>query len=312
MPDLAAAVAAGEHAVFHGPPADALPGLDRAIEQAAAQGRAAELAILGWLRGVALGACGRYGEGLDLLEALLAVPTVTARDRLVIALVAAASASLHRQLGLHARARELDERGRQAAEPLGPSATEALLDCLVGLAADAVGLDDAQGAVAGVARAEVVAAERGDAAGWRPRCRLEWVRAETALLTGDPAAAEAAAVRALQLAEDAAAPRHQAKSLLFLGVAEATRRDDQEASTRAVTTLRRSAALAESLGALPLVWPARAVLGALLAGTDPAASREQLEEARSAVRVIAERLPPGLRDPWLARPDLAALLTGGP
>lgn len=309
MPDLAAAVAAGEHAVFHGPPAAALPGLDRATEQAAEQGRVAELAVLGWLRGVALGACGRYGEGLDVLEALLAVPTGTARGRLVIALAAAASASLHRQLGLHARARELDEHGRQAAEPLGPPATEALLDCLVGLAADAVGLDDAQGAVAGVARAAVVAAERGDAAGWRPRCRLEWVRAETALLTGDPVAADAAATRALHLAEGAPAPRHQAKSLLFLGVAQATLPD---AAEQAVATLRHAAELAESLGALPLVWPARAVLGALLAGTDPAASTEQLEAARTAVGAIAERLAPALRDPWLARPDLAALLTGGP
>lgn len=309
MPDLAACVAAAERAVFHGPPGSALPVLAEAAELATGENGSAAVAVLTWLRGVALGACGRYAEALSTLDALLAGPAATARGRLALALAAAASGSVHRQLGLHAEARTLDERGRAAVESLGPPATEALLDCLVGLAADAVGLDDATGAAAEIVRAEAVVAEREAATGWRPRCRLDWVRAETALLTGDAAVAVAAASRALATAQDAEAPRHVAKSLLFLGVAQSTLGSAGSAA-QAAATLRRAATLAESLGTLPLVWPARAVLGALVAGQDPGESAASLDAARAAVRALADNLPAALRDPWLARPDLSALLAG--
>ena len=79
--------------------------------------------------------------------------------------------------------------------------------------------------------------------------------------------------------------------------------DDDEAAT----TLRRAATLAESLDTLPLVWPARAVLGALQQAADPLESARSLAAARSAVLGIASDLPPGVRDSWLARPDVAAL-----
>jgi hypothetical protein len=102
-------------------------------------------------------------------------------------------------------------------------------------------------------------------------------------------------------AEGALAPRHVAKGLLFLGVAQVQAGDEE-----APTTLRRAATLAESLEALPLVWPARAVLGALLGDDDPESARS-LAAARSAVLGIAADLPPGVRDSWLARPDVAAL-----
>jgi hypothetical protein len=96
-----------------------------------------------------------------------------------------------------------------------------------------------------------------------------------------------------------------AKGLLYLGLAQVSG-DDADA----VQTLRRAATLAESLGTVPLVWPARALLGALLADEDRAESDRSLAAARSAVLSIAGDLPPGVRAEWLARPDIGALLEG--
>jgi hypothetical protein len=123
----------------------------------------------------------------------------------------------------------------------------------------------------------------------------------------EDAVEEAAA--AVQRAEDARAPRHVAKGLLLLGLAQVSLGEDE-----AVATLRRSATFAESLGTLPLVWPSRALLGALLseslAAADQAESARSLAAARSAVLAIAGDLPPGVRAEWLGRPDVTALLEG--
>jgi hypothetical protein len=94
-----------------------------------------------------------------------------------------------------------------------------------------------------------------------------------------------------------------AKSLLFQGVAQI-----QSGDVTGAAALRRSATLAEGLGALPLVWPSRALLGALLADTDPGESATSLGAARSAVLTIAGDLPDGMREDWLARDEIAALL----
>ena len=126
----------------------------------------------------------------------------------------------------------------------------------------------------------------------------------SALLAGDPAQARAAAERALDAAEAASAPRHVAKSLLFAGVA-ATSHGQQAA---AVDLLARAAVLAEGLGARPLVWPSRGLLGALLAGSSPTESERSLEAARTVIRGIAADLPPLLAAEWLARRDIRALL----
>ena len=86
------------------------------------------------------------------------------------------------------------------------------------------------------------------------------------------------------------------------------RRSRAATSTRPRTSLRRAATLAESLGSLPLVWPARAVLGALVAPTAPAESAAALASARNVVLQIADDLPGPFAEDWLARPDVAALL----
>jgi hypothetical protein len=96
-----------------------------------------------------------------------------------------------------------------------------------------------------------------------------------------------------------------AKGLLFQGVAEVS-----GGVPDAPGTLRRAATLAEGLAALPVVWQARALLGALLAGSAPEESARSLAAARSAVLTMAGDLPPDLREDWLARPNVSALLEG--
>ena len=79
--------------------------------------------------------------------------------------------------------------------------------------------------------------------------------------------------------------------------------------TDAAVSLRRAAGLAESLGAVPLVWPARAVLGALIGSSAPEEGAKALDSARSVVRQIAADLPEPYARDFLARQDIVALLT---
>jgi len=118
------------------------------------------------------------------------------------------------------------------------------------------------------------------------------------------------ATAAVDRAEGARAPRHVAKGLLILGIALVSGGSGTDGEGDAATTLRRAATLAESLGTTPLVWPARALLGALVAEADPAESARSLAAARTAVLALAGDLPPGVRAEWLGRPDVAALLAG--
>jgi hypothetical protein len=133
------------------------------------------------------------------------------------------------------------------------------------------------------------------------------VRAEISLLEGQPAAAVRAAQAALALSERSGAPRHTAKSLLFLGVSQL----QEGLLPEGASALRRAGQLAEGLGALPLVWPSRAMLGALVADTDPGESARAFASARSAVLALAEDLSEELRAQWLARPDITGLLGTG-
>ena len=302
-PDLPSLLASGEHAAFHGKPAAAVSSLEQAVVLAQSQGLVAEMAAAAWLLGVALGAGGRYGGALTVLSPLVeagAAEGAPAERRLFGALSGATIASIHRQLGRHAVAREADRRALELTDGTG----EAAFDALLGLASDAVGLDEGDEAVERLSQAEAVLPGRGDE-WWRQRVRLGWARAEVALLEGRTEDAAAHATEAVQRAEDNRAPRHVSKGLLLLGLAQVSNGDEE-----AVTSLRRSATFAESLGCLPLVWPSRALLGALVADTDRAESDKSLATARSAVLEIAKDLPPGVRAEWLARPDVQALLEG--
>ncbi|MCU1692403.1 MAG: hypothetical protein JWM64_1494 [Frankiales bacterium] len=301
--DLATLLATGEHAAFHGQPAAATAALEQAVVLAQSQGRSAEVAAAAWLLGVALGAGGRYGAALSVLSPLVESGSqdgAAPERRLFGALASATVASVHRQLGRHAVAREADLTALALSEGQG----EAGFDALLGLASDAVGLEDVNEAARRLAEAEAVLPERADE-WWRQRVRRDWVRAEVALMEGRVDDAAVFAEAAVDGAEAARAPRHVAKGLLILGLAQVSAGDDEAAAT-----LRRAATLAESLGTLPLVWPARGLLGALVADDDPAESDRSLTAARTAVHAIAADLPPGVRAEWLSRPDVAALLEG--
>jgi hypothetical protein len=303
--DLATLLATGEHAAFHGKPAAAVGALEQAVVLAQSQGRGAEVAAAAWLLGVALGAGGRYGGALTVLSPLVDAGRADGagpEHRLFGALASSTIASVHRQLGRHAVAREADLIARSLAD----DSPEAVFDAELGLASDAVGLEDGEAAAEHLDAARALVPDRADE-WWRQRVRLGWVEAEVAMLEGRADDAAAAALVAVERAEQARAPRHVAKGLLILGLAQVS-----AASDEATGTLRRAATLAESLGTVPLVWPARALLGALLAdeGDSSDESARSLASARSAVLAVAGDLPPGVRTEWLARPDVAALLEG--
>ncbi len=299
--DLASLLAAGERAVFHGPPAAAVPDLESAVVMAQREGRHAEVTAAVWLLGVALSASGRYGGALRVLAPLLDTAAQTSPEtRLFASLAAATAASVHRGLGRHERARELDEAGLAAAVGMN----EAVFDTTLGLAIDAVGLGDLDGARQRLGEAEALVADH-DEEWWRQRVRFDWTRAEVALLAEDPDEALIAATASVERAESARAPRHVAKGLLFQGVAEV-----QAGAPDPAGTLRRAATLAEGLVALPVAWQARALLGALLVGAAGDEGSRSLAAARSAVLTMAADLTAEMREEWLAQPNVSALLEG--
>ena len=299
--DLAALLAAGERAAFHGRPASGVTALELAFEQARAEGKGAEATAAAWLLGVCLEGAGRFGGALSVLEPLVgAGDSEVPERRLFAALAATTSAGVRRQLGQLSEARRLDE----SALLYGDGAPEAVFEATIGLAADAVASDDVVAASSYLTRARDIASDRGD--WWQQRVRMAWTEAEIVLVTGDPERAAQVLLGAVQLAEGSGAPRHVARTLLLLGVAHVQAAD----LAAAESTLRRSATLADGLGALPTLWPARALLGTLLEGTSPAEAASSLSAARGAVIAIADDLPDDLRTVWLDRPDVAALLGG--
>ena len=301
--DLASLLAAGERAAFHGPPGAAVSDLEKAVVLAQREGRRAEVTAAAWLLGVALSAGGRYGGALRVLMPLVQAGESgdsAAETRLFAALAAATAASVQRGLGRHEQARALDQRGLVLAE----GQAEALFDAWLGLVSDAVGMQDATAAQSALQEAEGLVASH-DEGWWRQRVRLGWAKAEVALLEDQPEEAAVLAAASVEEAERARAPRHVSKGLLFQGVAELS-----AGSPEAPATLRRAATLAEGLSALPVVWQARALLGALVAGSAPEESARSLAAARSAVLAMAADLPPDLREDWLARPNVSALLEG--
>lgn len=275
--------------------------LQQAVVEGHAHGRDAEAAMAAWLLGVCLAATGRWGSALTVLEALRVDPEssqdVAPEQKLVASLAASTTASVHRQIGRHDVARAYDEQALTWAD----GSDEAAFDAYVGLASDSVGSGDPDSAREAFAAAQRLSVGRSD--WWRQLVRLDWAAAEIALLTGDADEAAMRASAALARAEASGAPRHVAKSLLFLGVALLERGDVGEATG----TLRRASSLAESLGTLPVAWPAQALLGALTLATEPEAALQSMAGARACIDTIAADLPDDLRQVWRERDDVAAL-----
>lgn len=259
-----------------------------------------------WLLGVCLSASGRWGSALTVLRPLLLredadLDGVGLERRLVGSLAASTSAGVLRQVGDADQARTLDV----AAERLAGASDEARFDALLGRAADALGEADLGAAAVALGQADALTGARAD--WWRQRVRLDWGRAELALQQGRADEAALRSSAALARAEASGAPRHVAKSLLLLGAALVQGGDLDEA----VATLKRCVTLAEPLALLPVLWSARALVGALTLDADPVAAEAVLSQARADVQALADDLPDAspdsLRARWLARDDVAAL-----
>jgi hypothetical protein len=210
-----------------------------------------------WLAAVTLGGQGRYAAAAATLRDL-----VTGPDPLFAALACATMAAHLRQLGGHEDARRLDAAAlsrlpsRSEPDPDGVDHTGALVDALLGLAADAIGL----GRVTEAARLHAAAvAAAGDQRVWRVTVRIEWVATEVALAAGRFAAAVPPAERALAAARAARAVRHTVKSTMMLGaVLTAGGTPDGRRRARGLLTEALTASL--TWGMFSLAWPSASLL----------------------------------------------------
>ena len=204
-----------------------------------------------WLRAVAAGGQGRYAIArADLAELVRRRPAGG-----LASLALSTQGSFLRPQGSHLQARGWDGTALARA---GQNA-EAVVDALVGLAADALGVGRLAAAAALLERAEEAHARTDDPPP-RLAIRLAWVRAELAMAAGDGVAARGFAQFGVELAAKAAPDlrRHQVKSDVVLAAALCSA-GDLPASRRVADT-----ALADSEGAglVPLRW----AVACLLAG----------------------------------------------
>lgn len=107
-----------------------------------------------------------------------------------------------RQMQEHRAATAWDRRAQA-------SSGQAVVDGLIGEAADWVGLGRPADAASRLAEARTLAAT------WRDHVRVGWVSTEIALLRGDTPAAVSSAQSSLRQSEEANSPRHIVKSELF-------------------------------------------------------------------------------------------------
>lgn len=244
-----------------------------------------------WWRAVALGGQGRYAAARAELRRLQ-------RDRntppAVLSSAYSTEASLLRQLGRHRIAARYDGHalavvGMRSSDD-GAEAHEvvaARCDALTGLAADALGqgrlavsrmlLDRCSRSLDRVSpNREPLGAEAGDTAGRctrRPRIRLSWVRAETALAGADFGSALRYAEQAVAEAATFGSVRHAIKSDLIRAAALTGGDDVKPALAAAEDVLRRST----EHGLLPLAWASAMLLEALGGGTEAEHARRACE-----------------------------------
>ncbi|MBE1547675.1 tetratricopeptide (TPR) repeat protein [Mycobacterium sp. OAS707] len=189
-----------------------------------------------WLRAVAAGGQGRYGNAIADLDELCR----TQHRGPLASLAHSTRASFLRQLGWHDRARGWDGR----ALALAGSDQEAGADALIGLAADALGV--------GRLAASAVALQRagGLVSGSRLPVRLAWVSAELAMACGEGARAVGHAERAVELAEALGSARHAVKSEVVRAAALCSAGELDASREVADAALQDT----ERLGIIPLRW----------------------------------------------------------
>ena len=295
--ELEELLAAGERAAFHGRPADGCAPLKQAIVLASELDDEVSVVAATWLLGVCFGASGLYGSAMAVLGPLAADAAGAHGGSVFGSLAASTLASVNRQLGRHSEALEIDDY----ALVLAGDSAEAQFDARLGRAADLIGMGDADGASSEFDLIDALIPGRPD--WWRQRVRRHWLETEFALLQNQAQVAVEASARAVEAAEAVDAPRHVSKGLLFHGVS-LVQVDDH---SRAADVLRRSATLADQVGALPLLWASRGVLGALIEHERPAEAVAAFRSARETIEVIVLDLPDSYADDLLKRPDIAAL-----
>lgn len=242
-----------------------------------------------WSDAVEWGGVGHTARACSLLDDVDRIARV-ADDGVLASLSGSTRASLLRQAGRHRLAARLD--GRALSRIGGPRSVEdpharaAVLDAVVGLAADHLGQLHLTASRNLLRRARrcVVPGDPDWFAGRRPRLRIEWVSAELSMYSGEPDEACAHADAALTLAAGPDVPhRHQVKTSLIAAAAAATAGRSAEASQRAAQV---SAAAAEH-GLLPLAWAS----SALRTGLNPSDVALAADLARQRAELIRRGVP---------------------
>nr|WP_296777644.1 hypothetical protein [Rhodococcus sp. (in: high G+C Gram-positive bacteria)] len=214
-----------------------------------------------WLRAVALGGQGHYSLARAELDVAERGGAVTRERR---SLMASTTASWLRQMGEHRRAAGFDGA---AIALVGTGVTgesalvaEARCDALTGLGADALGIGSFGAAAAALNRCEALLGEDPHTSRlWRQRLRLQWVRAELAMFTGDGATALRHALAARELATDTVSLRHITKTELIVAAALSSVGRVDESRDDAYRVLD---ACSEH-GLIPLKWAAAMLLNGL-------------------------------------------------
>ncbi|GAB2565698.1 hypothetical protein [Nocardia heshunensis] len=259
-----------------------------------------------WLRAVALGGVGHYAAARTELARARRATT----DPALLSLTHSTEGSLLRQLGWHSHAAVADGRAAALVLPVEcdiahvPAVAaaerrhaEAVCDALTGLAADALGTLRPALAARMLNRCQNyldIHLPGGDSA-WRPRLRLHWVSAETALaapgagLITAPADDRTAAARqapalahaqaAVALAEQSPSRRHLVKSRLLLAAAHAAAGDLDRSRTLAIEVDRDC----REHELLPLRW----ACAMLRSGVEP--DGDGIEAAARCARLLATR-----------------------
>lgn len=287
----------GEFEAFHGSPVTGIEPLLRAVALARANADLEVLLRAEWLLGVCYGAAGDYARALEVLEPQIATEIGGTRYRSQ-GLASATVASIYRQVAEHSRAEEFDE----FALLISDGDPDIEFDAQIGLTADAVGVGDAA-----LASRRFVQAERAsiESPGWRTEVRLNWVRCELALLTHDYPTAVAAATEAVATARKARAPRHRAKSLMFLGVSHLTWGNSKRLKSNnrktGIRKLRDGVKIADDIGATPLVWPIRLILASEESGLRDKDRQLEQRRARRAIRKMVSGMSAAMGERWLNR-----------
>ena len=229
-----------------------------------------------WLRAVAAGGQGRYGcAHADLSTLRRRVSTGS-----LASLAHSTCGSFLRQLGGHADARRWDGRalalaGRHAAT------SEAAIDALIGLSADALGLRRFAACVALLERARALLDEPGLPE--RLALRWQWVAAERAMVGGEGAEAVRHADQAAELAAGSRSARHRVKTAVVRAAALCSAGEVDLARTVADEALVSTA----GLGLIPLRWAAASLLADIGSNVRDAA------EVRAVVHASAEAVRHG-------------------